>query len=209
MENANNILDKFELVLGSQSPRRKELMSWLDIPFSIVTSDVEEVSNKKVPQDFCEDIAKLKGDDVWSKVNNQNALVVSSDTIVCTEDEILGKPKGTDGAREMLLKLSGTKHKVITSVYLKTHSKNHIFSVSSEVTFDKIDSATMENYLKSGESLDKAGAYGIQGKGLVFISHLKGSYSNVVGFPLSHFVDELCGFLNIEKEDNWRNCFVS
>lgn len=208
MENAKGN-KKYELVLGSQSPRRKELISWLDIPFQIVTSDVEEVSNKTTPQDFCEDIARLKGDDVWSKVNNKSALVVSSDTIVCIESEILGKPKNKDDARKMLLKLSGSKHKVITSVYLKTNYKTHTFSVISEVTFDKIDPQTLEHYIASNESLDKAGAYGIQGKGLVFISHLEGSYSNVVGFPLSHFVDELCGFLKISKEDKWRDCFVS
>jgi septum formation protein len=209
MANDNTNIQKFEMILGSQSPRRKELMGWLDIPFKIVTSDVEEVSSETIPEKFCEAIAKLKGEDVWLKTNNENAFVVSSDTIVCTENEILGKPKDRASAKEMLLKLSGRTHQVITSVYLKTHMKNHIFSVSSEVTFDKIDSNTMELYLASGESLDKAGAYGIQGKGLTFISNLRGSYSNVVGFPLSHFVNEMCLFLGLDNEEKWRECFVS
>ena len=209
MANDNKNNEKFKMVLGSQSPRRKELMGWLDIPFDIVTSELEEKSSETIPQSFCEDIAKLKGDDVWNKVNNKKSFVVSSDTIVCIGNEILGKPKNSVEAKEMLLKLSASTHKVITSVYLKTHEKSHVFSVSSEVTFDNIDPYTMDLYLASGESLDKAGAYGIQGKGLAFISDLRGSYSNVVGFPLSHFVKELCRFLNIESEENWRDYFVS
>jgi len=202
------IKNKQQLILGSQSPRRKELLSHLDINFQIETSNVLEVSDETCPQTFCEDIAKLKGIDIWNKKVRQNVLLVSSDTIVCIDNEILGKPSGVNEAREMLQKLSGRTHKVVTSVFIKSNDKEHVFSVESLVTFDDIDKSTLEYYLLSEESLDKAGSYGIQGKGLSFIRHLEGSYSNVVGFPLSDFVRELKSFLEVEGEDNWRECFV-
>lgn len=198
----------YNFVLGSASPRRKELISHLDIPFTIETSFAEEVSNSIEPKKFCEDIAKLKGEDVWSKKTRERELLVSSDTIVCIHDEILGKPKDREEAKVMLLKLSGETHKVITSVFIKTKKKEKVFSVESLVTFDTIDDETLELYLDSSDSLDKAGAYGIQGKGLSFINHLAGSYSNVVGFPLSDFVRELKEFLDVDPNGSWRDYFV-
>jgi septum formation protein len=198
----------FHFILGSQSPRRKELIGWLDIPYSIITSDVDEVSTSEDPQDFCEDIARLKGIDVWeqAKDKHENAFIVSADTMVFLDDLKLGKPQTREEARSMLLLLSNRTHQVITSVFMKTKDKEHTFSVSSDVTFDPIDERTLELYLDSRDSMDKAGAYGIQGKGLIFISYLKGSYSNVVGFPLATFKKELVKFVNVGNP--WRKCFV-
>jgi septum formation protein len=199
---------KYRLVLGSQSPRRKELLGWIDVPFDIITSQAEEHSDAKDPVKYCEDIAHIKGQDVFSKLEDKSSsLVVSSDTMVFLGDEILGKPKDRNQAKEMLQMLSGQTHKVVTSVLLKTAEKEKVFSIESHVTFDNIDPKTLELYLDSEESLDKAGAYGIQGKGLIFISHLEGSYSNVVGFPLNDFIRELKIFLEVGSDD-WRQYFV-
>ena len=201
---------KIELILGSQSPRRKELIGWLDIPYQVVVSDVEEKSNEVSAIKFCEDIARLKGQDVWTKCHQdtENPLVVSADTMVFLGDEKLGKPKNRQESRDMLDRLSGQSHKVITSVFMKNKVRHHTFSVESHVTFDSIDEVTRDLYVASGEGDDKAGSYGIQGKGLVFISRVEGSYANVVGFPLSHFKKELLSFLELENSSKWRSQFV-
>ena len=216
---SNNL---YSLVLASQSPRRKELLGWLEIPFEIISEDIEEVSELKYPQEICEDIAKQKGIAVYNKLKQKDEfgknyfpLIVSSDTMVCLSDKIYGKPKDVNGARTMLLELSGKSHEVITSVYIGFNDKETgefkevIFSGKTQVTFDNIDEDILEIYLSSGDSLDKAGSYGIQGQGLSFISKVEGSYTNVVGFPLSNFLAQLKIVLG-HKEDNrgdWRAKF--
>ncbi|WP_127718153.1 nucleoside triphosphate pyrophosphatase [Halobacteriovorax sp. HLS] len=204
-----------QLILASGSPRRKELLSWLDVKFTIISSDVEEVTEKIEPVEVAQDLAALKGRDVFSKIDRlqfPNPIIISSDTIVTYNGLIYGKPKNKASAREMLLELEGKTHEVITSVFfLKSdlHSGEvieKVFSVSSKVTFEKIDRDLLDRYIESGESLDKAGSYGIQGRGLSFISNLDGSYSNVVGLPLSDFFREFKAFLGFENSINgeWR-----
>lgn len=216
---SNNL---YSLVLASQSPRRKELLEWIDIPFEIHSEDIEEVSDLVHSQEICEDIAKQKGVAVYRTLesniefgNTYFPLVVSSDTMVCLGDKIYGKPKDVNGARKMLLELSGQSHEVITSVYIcfkdkKTGElKEVVFSGKTQVTFENIDEDILELYLASGDSLDKAGSYGIQGQGLSFISKVEGSYSNVVGFPLSDFISELKDILGYSKntKGEWRSEF--
>lgn len=185
-----------ELVLASQSPRRRELLSWLEIPFAIRPSEVEEVSDATEHHLVAEDLARLKGQDILKSLYSEgktNVLVVASDTMVCDEDKIYGKPKDTQQAREFLLRLSGHTHQVISSLYLGSfdpHNPGQILETTSHVktavTFSDFESEeeVLENYLKTGDSLDKAGAYGIQGPSLTFIEKISGSYSNVVGLPL-------------------------
>ncbi len=210
---------KYSLILASNSPRRKELIGWLDIPFQVVGSNIEEHSLEKDPKAFAIDIAAQKGDAVWDLLTEEHGahpFVVSSDTIVVLGPRIYGKPANREEAKEMLLSLSGKEHKVITSVYLKALSIktnqeiSKKFAIETDVTFSEISEDILGPYLDSEESMDKAGAYGIQGKGLVFVESLKGSYSNVVGFPLVEFLEEMrllvCeGSLN-EKLD-WRSHF--
>lgn len=206
---------KYSLVLASQSPRRKELLGWIDVPFIIQKSDVEEFSNSKDPVVYAEEIAAQKGNDVWNILPNKddlNPLIVSSDTVVELNGRIYGKPKDTDEAREMLLSLGGKTHNVVTAVFLKAKFGEEVrekaFSVKTEVTFHEIKEDILGPYIESRESMDKAGAYGIQGKGLTFVESLKGSYSNVVGFPLVEFLDELKVFLGLEvSATNWRENF--
>ncbi|OFZ24631.1 MAG: septum formation protein Maf [Bdellovibrionales bacterium RIFOXYB1_FULL_37_110] len=209
------IIDNYRLVLGSKSPRRKELLGWLQIPFVVEVSTIEEISAKIKPQMIAEDIAQKKGQDILQKLikdNFKQQLVVSADTIVCIDHEILGKPKDITEAKNMLMRLSNREHDVITAVYLGKYNQcmqdgcGKVFSCKTKVHFKKIDQDLLQNYLDSGDSMDKAGAYGIQGQSLTFIDRIEGSYSNVVGFPLDMFIDELKNFLGHpgETAGQWR-----
>jgi septum formation protein len=211
--------DKYSLILASKSPRRKELLGHLGIPFDIKTADLDEKSDASDPDSVCKDIARQKGVAVYETLKNKREndaaffpLIIASDTIVTLDEKIYGKPTDANDARRMLRELSGKKHKVITAVYisridLKTNEYvEHLFSDHTEVEFRNIAEDILEQYILSGDSLDKAGAYGIQNGSLTFIRELSGSYSNVVGFPLAKFVEELRDFLG-HKDDmlgKWR-----
>jgi septum formation protein len=204
---------KYQLVLASNSPRRKELLGWIDVPFTIQGSDVEEVSDAKDPVAFALDIAKLKGESVWQQIDKSiNPLIVASDTLVELNGKILGKPASRGEAQSMLEELAGQWHRVVTSVFIRAevggHIKDRTFAVETRVKFGDIPKDIMVPYLDSKESMDKAGAYGIQGKGLTFVEALEGSYSNVVGFPLYEFINHLKDFLPLSGEgDHWREFF--
>lgn len=211
------------LVLASQSPRRKELLSWLNIPFLIMTADLDEVSQEKTPQKVAEDLARQKGVAVFEKCRHQAdfgksffPLIVSSDTLVALEDKIFNKPANKEEARSMLDELKGKTHTVYTGVSLimldpvTLEERRHLFSVATEVHFKKMSDDTRDLYVATGDSLDKAGAYGIQGMGLTFVESLKGSYSNVVGFPLVEFIEHLKDFLGAQHDEkgHWRDLFL-
>lgn len=189
--------DKFALILGSQSPRRKELLSWLKVPFTIVTADLEEISHEKNPEDIATDLASQKARAVKEKINGHSKpFIIASDTIVVLNGKLYGKPSDVEDARNILSELSGKTHEVITGVsflFQETNGKwrEHLFYDRTEVTFNEITPHLMQAYLDTRDSLDKAGAYGIQGPSLTFISKINGSYSNVVGFPLDKIVSEL------------------
>lgn len=202
----------FKLILGSQSPRRKELLSHIGIPFEIRTADLDEVSNFTDPTDVVRDLAMQKGRAVVEAIKGNEfsgarPLVISSDTIVCHNNKIYNKPNDRDDARRMLSELSGQTHVVRTAVAFHSPGiEPHSFVVDAKVTFDMIADDVMEHYLDSGDSLDKAGAYGIQNGSLTFISRVEGSYSCVVGFPLSDVLCELKAFVG--GGDKWRERFV-
>lgn len=195
---------KYQLYLASQSPRRKELLSHLNIPFEVVTSDANEILSGECPQSVAEENAIRKGEAVFKRLNLMQAMVVSADTIVIYEEHILGKPSDRQEAKKILQRLSGKQHEVITSVYIKSVDRSICFSISSKVRFSKISDDIMDTYLATEDSLDKAGAYGIQSEGLLFVADVQGSYSNVVGFPLSDFVEQL---KKCYKVDDYRKLF--
>lgn len=201
---------KFSLVLGSQSPRRKELLSWLNIPFKIITADLAEISQETVSEKIAMDIASQKAHAVWAQaVAVVNPFIISSDTIVVLDEKLYGKPKDRNDAELILSELSDKTHKVVTGVSFLFFDQNtkkmreHLFYDSTEVTFNEITKDLMDSYIATGDSLDKAGAYGIQGPSLTFVSKVNGSYSNVVGFPLDKVVSELVIVLG----DDWKNRF--
>lgn len=197
MVTSNNI---YQLILASQSPRRKELLSFLGVKFDVISSDVDEDGEDDSPVDLACYHASLKGNDIFKKIagNNHypNPLIVSSDTVVFYKNKNFRKPKDMNEARDMLLELSGNTHKVVTAVYLVTNNKKKVFHVESDVSFSNITPDILDQYLQTCDSLDKAGAYGIQGAALTFVKGLQGSYSNVVGFPVVEFVSELKILLN-------------
>jgi septum formation protein len=209
--------NKIKLILASASPRRKELIGHLKIPFQILTKEIEEQSDSSDPVTFSLDIAKDKGAAVFENLVSQNSsnnyFVVSADTIVCLNGKIYGKPRNRDEARKFLNELSGKSHSVYTAVVINFYFEGQKDSISfveeSKVTFNQISDILMDRYLDTGDSLDKAGAYGIQGPSLTFISKVDGDYANVVGFPLSRFVEETQKFLKTKfpEETIWPDLF--
>lgn len=191
--------DSIKLILASGSPRRKELLSYLNIPFEIVTSHVsEDFDLSAKPSDIAMDLAKRKAVAVKELMSGP-AVILAADTIVILNGEILNKPQNELEAKKMLLKLSGKEHSVITGVSLllkgvkelPTNKKESFFFCESKVIFEQIDSDLLKDYLKTGESLDKAGAYGIQGASLPFVKEIYGSYSNIVGLPINQVYQKM------------------
>lgn len=200
---------KYNLILGSQSPRRKELLKASFLKYRIVCADIEEISVLVKPEEIVVDLAQQKAQAVYTKLDDPKNLVIGSDTIVVFQGEILGKPKNVDEARETLQKLSGQEHTVLTGVCFFSQKKVHSFYESTTVKFQEISQDLLELYLETGDSLDKAGAYGIQAEALAFIDSIDGSYSNVVGFPIDKVILNLKYILGFERdtEGKWRECF--
>ncbi|MFC2187950.1 Maf family nucleotide pyrophosphatase [Fulvivirgaceae bacterium LMO-SS25] len=181
----------FRLILASKSPRRKQLLEEAGFEFEIRTQNVKEdfpseMQASLVPIYLAE--KKALGVSILS----ENELIIASDTIVEAGGEILGKPESPSQAAEMLMKLSGTTHKVITGVCLRSKSFIHSFSEETNVTFKKLSIEEIQYYIINFMPLDKAGAYGIQEWiGLIGVSGIQGCYFNVVGFPVARFYKEL------------------
>lgn len=191
------VKEKIKFILASASPRRRELIGHLSVPFEIIIKNIPEESHHTDPVDFSRHIAKMKGEAVYIE-RKDDCFVVSADTIVCLNGKIYGKPKDEAEAELFLTELSGKTHSVFTAVALNLNyhgnSISHSFVEESKVTFNQITPELLKRYLSTKESLDKAGAYGIQGPSLTFISKVDGDYANVVGFPLSRFVLECNNF---------------
>lgn len=182
---------EIQLYLASQSPRRRELLTQVGISFDVLPVEVDEsVKKDETPEEYVIRLAKEKALTGWNTENSTHKPVLGSDTAVVIDGKILGKPKDTEDARRMLQLLSGKTHQVMTAVALASNSQNaskpelsSVLSVS-EVSFKTLLPDEIADYLNSGESADKAGAYGIQGLAAAFITHLSGSYSGVMGLPL-------------------------
>lgn len=207
---------RFQLILASQSPRRRELLGHTGLNFKSIALNVDEFSDSTDPKQFALDIGRQKAE-ASKNYANENHLefpfFIVSDTLVTFDGKILGKPSDEKEARKMLEQLSQREHQVFTSVGFCWHDgsawKEHFFVDMARVTFGNIDDEMMDHYISTGESLDKAGAYGIQGAALVFISHLEGSYSTVMGLPLSRLMQEITSIAGNYCEDNknWRSIF--
>ena len=173
------------IVLASSSPRRISLLKMLGVTFEPVpASIVEEKREGEEPADFARRIAKEKALQVAERVKPE--FVIAADTVVVIDGEVLGKPKDENEARRMLEKLSGRTHKVITAVALYKKESGELLLDHKEtlVRFTVLSKAEIDWYIRTGEPMDKAGAYGIQGLGALFIERIDGCYTNVVGLPL-------------------------
>lgn len=179
-----------KIILASSSPRRKELLSQIIKDFEIIPSNFDESSiNEKKPNKLVEKLSKSKGEEVFTRLNiKEDCLIISSDTIVFLNNKVLGKPKDKDESYRMLKELDNNKHTVYTGLFvlinkngkpkrILTHSKTDIF-------FKKLTDKEILDYINSENTLDKAGAYAIQGKAREFVKETKGNIETVIGLDI-------------------------
>ena len=171
------------IVLASASPRRRELLEMMGLEFEIVPAKDELDAEGLPPAEAVAKIALGKAMSV-AKLRAENDLVIAADTLVCLNGELLGKPKDEAEAFAMLKKLSGNEHQVYTGVAVSQGDKSVSCAEMTKVRFCRMSDEDIKNYIATFEPMDKAGAYGIQGKGAVFIEGIEGDYFNVMGLPL-------------------------
>lgn len=176
------------IILASQSPRRQELLKLITNDFEIKVSNVDETLPSGIsPKDAVLYLSKIKAE----PFKNGSDIIIGADTVVALDGKILGKPKNDENAREMLKFLSGKAHSVFTGVTLIKGDITRSFAVETKVKFFDLTDEEIDEYIKTGEPADKAGAYGIQGYGSLLVEKIDGDYFNVVGLPVSKLAREL------------------
>ncbi|MBQ6845416.1 MAG: septum formation inhibitor Maf [Agathobacter sp.] len=196
-----------QIILASQSPRRKELLEQIGLEFEICPAKGEEMITKTVPEEVVMELSKQKAEEVAAMVSSYNEthkdittpsdiLVIGADTVVAFNGKILGKPKDEADAKEMLMMLSGNTHSVFTGVTLVLIDKSGrvgelVFYEKTNVKMHEMSEAEIDRYIATGEPMDKAGSYGIQGKCAIYIEKIDGDYNNVVGLPITRIYQEL------------------
>ncbi|MBM3240504.1 septum formation inhibitor Maf [Candidatus Poribacteria bacterium] len=185
-----------KLILASASPRREQLLKQIGLEFEVMPSDFDEsrvcMNN---PAETAERAALEKARAVAKKLIE--GIVIGADTIVVHENEVMGKPKDQSDAIKMLKRLSGKKHEVITGVALVNarNNREYVWSEKTSVWFRQLSNIEIKKYVESGQPMDKAGAYGIQGRAAAFVKKINGCYFNVVGLPLASLVENLKRFI--------------
>ena len=182
-----------KIILASASPRRRELLEQGGIPFTVIPSQAEEKITTEQPGQAVEELSYLKCSDIYEK-SLGDVLVIGADTVVASEGKILGKPSSQKDAVKMLQSLQGREHEVYTGVTIMAREGNEnrkTFHEKTKVVFYPMSDEEIRSYVNTGEPMDKAGAYGIQGKSAVFIKEISGDYNNVVGLPLARLYQEL------------------
>lgn len=186
-----------KIILASGSPRRKELLEQIGLDFTVMVSNIEEVITKKKPHEIVMELSAQKAVDVKKKVA-EDYIVIGADTIVaCTwEDgeQILGKPQNEEQAYHMLKMLQGNVHQVYTGVTICFGEITDTFYERTKVEVYPMSDNRIWDYIKTGEPMDKAGAYGIQGRFAAYIKGIEGDYNNVVGLPVGRLYQELCKY---------------
>ena len=194
-----------KIILASSSPRRRELMAQAGFAFEVLVSEADETIETETPGEMVEVLSERKAAAVAEEIKRQgfaeeSVLLVGADTMVAIDGKKLGKPKDEKGAEEMLEELSGRTHQVYTGVTLIRLRKaengsilqeSRTFSEGMDVSFYPLTKEEIRSYIATGEPMDKAGAYGIQGKAAVFVKEIKGDYNNVVGLPIARLYQEL------------------
>ena len=194
-----------KIILASSSPRRRELMAQAGFAFEVLVSEADETIETETPGEMVEVLSERKAAAVAEEIKGQgfteeSVLLVGADTMVAIDGKKLGKPKDEKGAEEMLEELSGRTHQVYTGVTLIRLKKaengsilqeSRTFSEGTDVSFYPLTKEEIRSYIATGEPMDKAGAYGIQGKAAVFVKEIKGDYNNVVGLPIARLYQEL------------------
>lgn len=188
-------LKKFNIILASKSPRRKQLLEELGIPFKVKIKDINEVyPDDLLVENIPEFLAELKAEAFKNNISAKD-LLITSDTIVCLDGKVLEKPKDYDQAFKMLLELSGKTHQVLTGVCLLSKTKKVSFTATTDVHFKELSNDEISYYICNFKPYDKAGAYGIQEWiGHIAVAWIKGSYFNVMGLPIQRLYEELSLF---------------
>lgn len=176
-----------KIFLASQSPRRKELLELMGLNFECIPSEKDEdMSDTEDLEHLSERLAHQKADDIFNQTTGDR-VVIGSDTLVCLDNNRFGKPKDKDDARFMLKSLSGKWHEVISSLSVIIerggNKKEYLTNAITKIKFIELNEEMIENYINSGEPMDKAGAYAIQGRASIFVEKINGSYSSVIGLP--------------------------
>lgn len=193
-------MPKKRLILASNSPRRIVLLKSLGYHFDIVPHDIEEcILGDVLPMELVQNLAFLKATDVARRVSN--AIIISADTVIVHKNSILGKPKDVSDAKRILSMLSDSEHDVISGVCVMEmpSQKKMLRTEQTRIKMRNINDEEIDSYILTGEPMDKAGAYAIQGEGRKFIEKIDGSYSNAVGLPLELLQEMLSHFMSDEN----------
>lgn len=182
-----------KLILASASPRRRELLEKLGVPFEVIVSDCDESLPEGIPAENAAELLAVRKAAAVAKMH-PDAVVIGADTTVLLDDEILGKPKDPADCKRMLSALSGRMHKVVTGVAIFWDGRSASFSDETQVQFYPLSDAEIDAYAATGEPYDKAGAYGIQGRGALLAAGIHGDYYNVVGLPVARLARQLRSF---------------
>ena len=197
----NKLLNNYKIILGSSSPRRRELLENLDIEFTVIPIKTDEkypqnLAPTKVPEFLSQKKARA-----YDGLLQPDWILITADTVVIVDNQIIGKPHTKDKAIEMLKKLSAKAHLVITGVTLRAINRSKSFSCTTKVWFKELEPEEIEYYVEKYKPFDKAGAYGIQEWiGYIGIQHIEGSYYNVVGLPVQKIYTELKSFVKTLKQ---------
>lgn len=194
------------IILASGSPRRRELLEQIGLEFEVIPSGAEEVITKTLPSEVVEELSMQKAAEVAARV--EEGIIIGSDTVVCQNNQIMGKPADRRHAWEMLRQIQGNTHSVFTGVTVLVKDgevlRRHTFSCETKVHVYPMTEQETKKYLDTGEPMDKAGAYGIQGKFAAWVKSIEGDYNNVVGLPVSalwQVLKQYCGEAPIDGEN--------
>lgn len=183
------------IILASYSAARKMLFQRAGLNFEVIVSGVDETTNPYLnPGETVEVLAKRKAEAVFA--DNKDKLIVAADSVVSIDSKILGKPDGEKGAEEMLHMLSGKTHEVVTGVCIKFYDTERVFHMATKVQFYDLTDDEIAEYVATGEPLDKAGSYGIEGKGIRLVKSINGDYANIVGIPIGKVIREIRGIID-------------
>lgn len=187
-----------DIILASSSPRRRELLKMIYPKFRVIPSDIREFVPRSLEVEKCPEYLACEKAKFIS-LGYKNMLVIGCDTSVIIEGKILNKPRDTNDARKMINMLSGKIHQVITGCCLFYHEKSKSFSVTTQVEFFELSKDEIERYIHTSEPYDKAGGYGIQNQGALFVKSISGDYYNIVGLPVATLKREIDSFLAQEN----------
>ena len=190
------------LILASSSPRRRELLTQIGLKFEVIASNAEENTKSREPSEMVQELSLLKATDVFAGIppeEREGTIVIGADTLVSLGGRVMGKPVDERHAQKMLAELQGNTHQVYTGVTLLWQAagaqepQRKTFYEKTDVTMFPMSTEEIKSYIATGEPMDKAGAYGIQGKCAAYIRGLSGDYYNVVGLPVGRLYQELKG----------------